>query len=346
MGSRGHAAARDKNPIPLGWRLASILLIFCPPLLVAACIISFVGTRRCELRIRHAQARHWCFLLLACVVVLMLAMATLAWWAFEDPALSAPQGSAIDISAFPPAPSEGTLTARDIARAYSPLVVGIVYPDNRFGYRGAAAEPLTLGAGAVAFADENGYLVLTSRHVVEAVSPGTEPGQKVGVSLQDNQAAVATVVGIHKRLDLALLWVQRSQGNEQFVQAVRPFGTVEIGEQVFVIGHPEGLAFSISGGLVAQKRGDDVVQLSAPVSPGNSGGPVYDSNGRLVGIVQSVIDKAISPNAENLNFAVRADDLHSPDAWELSEPGRSALRSISDSLPGRSVEADTSGIPN
>jgi S1-C subfamily serine protease len=79
---------------------------------------------------------------------------------------------------------------------------------------------------------------------------------------------------------------------------------------------------------VAQKRGDDLIQISAPVSPGNSGGPVYDSDGRLVAIIQSVFDKTRSPNAENLNFAVSADDLLVPDAWMLAKEGKFALVSL------------------
>ena len=51
------------------------------------------------------------------------------------------------------------------------------------------------------------------------------------------------------------------------------------------------------------------IQMSAPVSPGNSGGPVFDDRGNLVAIVTSMVDKHGDPNAENLNFAVRADAL-------------------------------------
>jgi S1-C subfamily serine protease len=120
--------------------------------------------------------------------------------------------------------------------------------------------------------------------------------------------------------------MRRENAQTDFVEPLRMFKTVEVGEQVFVIGHPEGLEFSLSGGLVAQKRGKDLIQMSAPVSPGNSGGPVYDSHGRLIAIVQSVIDKSKSPNAENLNFAVRADDLLIEDSWNLLKEGNYAIK--------------------
>jgi S1-C subfamily serine protease len=178
--------------------------------------------------------------------------------------------------------------------------------------------------------------------VVEDLSSEPGVGQEVGVFVQDDQMAVATVVGVHRDLDLALLWVGRGNGETRYLQPLRTFVSVEVGEQVFAIGHPQGLAFSISSGLVAQKRGDDHVQISAPVSPGNSGGPVFDRHGRLIGIVESVIDKEISPNAENLNFAVRVDDLFVADAWILDETGRTAMDSIAawDEEPA-SAEEDT-----
>jgi hypothetical protein len=56
---------------------------------------------------------------------------------------------------------------------------------------------------------------------------------------------------------------------------------------------------------------------------------VYDKYGRLVAIVQAVVDKSKSPNAENLNFAVRADSLLNAGGWQLDEKGRRALQVLS-----------------
>ena len=58
-----------------------------------------------------------------------------------------------------------------------------------------------------------------------------------------------------------------------------------------------------------------MIQMSAPVSPGNSGGPVFDDRGDLMGVVTSMVDKHGDPNAENLNFAVRADALLDDSNW-------------------------------
>ena len=58
---------------------------------------------------------------------------------------------------------------------------------------------------------------------------------------------------------------------------------------MFVIGHPEGLRFTLSTGIISQIL--RTIQISAPVSPGNSGGPVFDDKGELVAIVTSMVDK-------------------------------------------------------
>ena len=67
------------------------------------------------------------------------------------------------------------------------------------------------------------------------------------------------------------------------------------------------------------------MQISAPVSPGNSGGPVYDDHGSLMGVVSSKMDRNYAPNAENLSFAVRAQVFRQLDAWEFSGEGRAQL---------------------
>jgi S1-C subfamily serine protease len=87
------------------------------------------------------------------------------------------------------------------------------------------------------------------------------------------------------------------------------------------------LRFTLSTGIIS-RRDQDALQISAPVSPGNSGGPVYDEHGNLIGIVTSMIDRSMSPNAENLNFAVRADAVLESDRWDLSGLGRKRLGSF------------------
>jgi S1-C subfamily serine protease len=309
--------------IPLWWRLLSVLLVLLPPVLFLAAIGGLVKVRHRDLSVRHAHALHYCCLLLASGILWTLLLLGLALWTPRDLLDHVADSSPISLQTFPALPSTTTLSGRDIARQLSPLVVVVHKAESSFIPQGSIRQ--LCGSGAVAFAGRDGCLVVTSRHVVDAIAGTSCLGRRLGVTLQDGQRAGATVVGVHRILDLALLWVPREVSPADFAQPLRSFRTVEVGEQVFVIGHPEGLEFSLSGGLVAQTRGEDLVQISAPVSPGNSGGPVYDTHGRLLAVVQSVIDKTKNPNAENLNFAVRADDLLATDAWTLLKEGQLAI---------------------
>jgi hypothetical protein len=74
------------------------------------------------------------------------------------------------------------------------------------------------------------------------------------------------------------------------------------GQKVFTIGSPEGMNFSISDGIVSgirNMKGIDLIQITAPISHGNSGGPVLDQFGALLGVSVGNI-----PNAQNLNFCI------------------------------------------
>ena len=310
--------------IPLWWRILSVLFILCPPILFVVAIVGVLRARHRDLVARHACVLHYCWLLLASGILWTFLLIAMAFWTPRNLLEHVARPSPLSFHSFPSLPSTSTLSGKDIAQQMSSLVVVVHHAESAF-FPSCDGVGQACGAGAVAFAGHDGCLVITSRHVVDALARSAQLGKRVGVTLQDGQQADGTIVGLHRRLDLALLWVARDAAQADFAQPLRGFKTVEVGEQVFVIGHPEGLEFSLSGGLVAQTRGEDMIQLSAPVSPGNSGGPVYDVHGRLIAIVQSVFDKTRSPNAENLNFAVRADDLLHPDAWTLSKDGRAAI---------------------
>jgi len=121
------------------------------------------------------------------------------------------------------------------------------------------------------------------------------------------------------------------------VQPIVADSKVSEGENIFVIGHPQGLRFTLSTGIISRKAGA-ALQLSAPVSPGNSGGPVYDEHGNLIGIVTSMVDRGMNPNAENLNFAVRADAVLELENWDYGNNGRKRLDSYVSSGPEKKQE--------
>jgi S1-C subfamily serine protease len=73
-----------------------------------------------------------------------------------------------------------------------------------------------------------------------------------------------------------------------------------VGAPILVVGSPLGLGGTVTTGVVSAHR-TDLIQISAPISPGNSGGPVVDAGGRAVGIAS---EKVVSNHAEGLGFAI------------------------------------------
>src|SRR5262249_60206507 len=120
--------------------------------------------------------------------------------------------------------------------------------------------------------------------------------------------AGADVVGRHKNLDLCLLWLPRESGSASFLQPVLKQSGVNEGENIFVIGHPQGLRFTLSTGIIS-RRDQDALQISAPVSPGNSGGPGSAEHGHLIASEASRCERRMSANREKPNCAVRAEEL-------------------------------------
>jgi S1-C subfamily serine protease len=178
------------------------------------------------------------------------------------------------------------------------------------------------GSGALLFADENDFLVATNRHVVDGFEwqrskPYSGP---VLLGMRSGGFGHAQIVGRHKSLDLLLLRVERHRGGQRFSQPIQDFRRIETGERVVVFGHPQGLFFSLSDGLVSRTDGRSMVQITAPISSGSSGGPVLDFQGRLLGIATSIYN-GTSGVTENLNFATRSDAFLRAEDWNLAPAG-------------------------
>jgi S1-C subfamily serine protease len=223
----------------------------------------------------------------------------------------------------------------ELAARTKPLVF-IVTPDA-FGPPDAEMlDRVSIGAGTLLYAGDDGYLVGTNRHVVDerGILNLRRTTERVLVVSSERSYADAQVVGRHRSLDLALLWVARKNGHAAFRQPISAYRDVPVGEPVYVVGHPQRLFFTLSNGLVSRLDGSDLLQLSAPISPGNSGGPVYDSSGTLLGIVTYKVDKETSPNAENLNFATRADAFLSEGGWDFYNQGGARLERFLEATPG------------
>ena len=136
------------------------------------------------------------------------------------------------------------------------------------------------GYGSAFFISKDGYL-LTNHHVVEDAS-------KVTITLNDRREIDATVVGSDERTDVALLKVSGSNFPELRTGNVE---TLRVGEPVLAIGSPFGFDYSASAGIVSAKMRNMMGETAVPfiqtdvaLNPGNSGGPLFNQRGEVVGV--------------------------------------------------------------
>jgi serine protease Do len=193
-----------------------------------------------------------------------------------------------------------------LAKALRPAVVQIGVTGERGGDQDLPQDhpPLPpgerprLGSGIILTAD--GYL-LTNQHVVEQAG-------EIEVQLMDDRKFPAKVVGRDARTDLALLKIEATG------LPVLPLGDsakLEVGELVLAIGNPFGLEHSVSLGIVSRKGRalgsagvfTDYIQTDASVNPGNSGGPLLNMRGEVVGINTAVIPNRRVAFAIPINLA-------------------------------------------
>lgn len=103
--------------------------------------------------------------------------------------------------------------------------------------------------------------------------------------------------------------LQVVDGEVKPIDGVRPYADLKVGERVFTLGAPAGLEHSLAEGIVSGKReaeGAAYVQTTAPISPGSSGGGLFDEMGNLVGITTFVYEGREHRN-QSLNFAIAGD---------------------------------------
>jgi S1-C subfamily serine protease len=186
------------------------------------------------------------------------------------------------------------------------------------------------GTGSGFFVSKMGH-VITNAHVVQNC-------KKITIGDNANKQVPAELINTDRSNDLALLKLSTlamaSAESKSLIQklgiVVVPLASkgllrsedVKLGEKVLVAGYPFGELFSntikVTSGIVSATRGagDDSgqFQLDAAVQPGNSGGPIYDSGGNIVGVVISQLDKlkmakAIGSLPENVNFGIKASTV-------------------------------------
>ena len=154
---------------------------------------------------------------------------------------------------------------------------------NFMGPRGGQPRHVTsLGSGFII--DPSGFIV-TNNHVI--------PSDSITVTLADGVTLPAKVVGRDPKTDLALLKV-----NPRKPLPAAKFGnsdTAEVGDWVMAIGDPFGIGSTVTAGIVSARNRninsgdyDDFIQTDAPINRGNSGGPLFDMDGNVIGINSAI----------------------------------------------------------
>jgi len=162
--------------------------------------------------------------------------------------------------------------------------------------------------GSAFFIDSSGLLI-TNYHVISSeVDPKYEGYSRMYIRMGDSTSHrfPARVIGYDKALDLALI---KTEYKSEFVFSIVDRVIPQVGDTVLAIGSPGGLERTVTSGIVSSLSRrflqiGDVYQIDAAVNPGNSGGPVIDTSGRLVGIVFAGAEQF-----QGLNFAVPAQRL-------------------------------------
>ncbi|SMC87586.1 S1C family serine protease [Papillibacter cinnamivorans] len=194
------------------------------------------------------------------------------------------------------------LTDAQIYAKYAGSTVGISTESSATNVFGQTTSIASSGSGFIITAD--GYIV-TNHHVIEDAT-------SVTVTLYDGSSYKATVVGYDSDADIAVLKVDAT-GLTPVV--IGNSDTLSVGESVAAIGNPLGeLTYTMTAGIVSALDREinidgtpyDMLQIDAAVNPGNSGGPLFNSYGEVVGIVSA---KYSDTDIEGIGFAIPINDV-------------------------------------
>ncbi|MFZ1181083.1 MAG: DegQ family serine endoprotease [Herbaspirillum sp.] len=172
-------------------------------------------------------------------------------------------------------------------------------PRNR-GKGGSAQEEVPRGVGSGFIISADGY-IMTNAHVVEGASD-------VYVTLTDKREFKAKIIGSDTRTDVALLKVD---GGNLPRLVIGDSDRIRVGEWVLAIGSPFGLENTVTAGIISAKKRDTgdylpLIQTDVAVNPGNSGGPLLNLKGEVIGINSQIYSR--SGGFMGISFAVPIDE--------------------------------------
>ncbi len=238
----------------------------------------------------------------AALVVVAVLIAILLWRSFSTDSAEAPPvdvaGTVAEaLESLPPSPPIAPL----VYQAILPSLV-VVQTD-----RDPESDLVGLGSGVVVNSDA---LVLTALHVIEGAG-------EIQLGFVDGTSTTATVVNVDPEKDIAVL-APAALPSLVVPATIGSADAMRVGDEVFAVGHPLGLAGSLTAGVASgfdrQFKPSDggeplqgLIQFDAAVNPGNSGGPLLNRGGQVVGIVIGLTNPTDHDVFIGIGFAVPID---------------------------------------
>lgn len=190
----------------------------------------------------------------------------------------------------------------DQAEKLTPSVVNISSFSQSETENGEGNTPLSESLGSGFIIDGNGYII-TNNHVVDKA-------ESISITLSDNTKTEARVIGKDPKTDLALIKIETKHP----LNAVK-FGDsdkIRVGDWVLAIGNPFGLGSSVTAGIVSAKSRDiesgpydSFIQTDASINQGNSGGPMFNLQGEVIGISSAIF--STTGASQGVGFAIPAN---------------------------------------
>lgn len=190
----------------------------------------------------------------------------------------------------------------DLAEKLTPSVVNISSFSQNETENGEGNTPLSESLGSGFIIDGNGYII-TNNHVVDKA-------ESISITLSDDTKTEARVIGKDPKTDLALIKIETKRP----LNAVK-FGDsdkIRVGDWVLAIGNPFGLGSSVTAGIVSAKSRDiesgpydSFIQTDASINQGNSGGPMFNLQGEVIGISSAIF--SITGASQGVGFAIPAN---------------------------------------
>src|SRR5438067_10090162 len=200
------------------------------------------------------------------------------------------------------------------------------------------------GQGSGFVIDKEGH-VLTNYHVIAEA-------RQVEVTLHNRKKYRATVVGSDRSHDLAIIQIKAPEATPMLLGDSK---NLQVGQKVYAIGNPFGLAGTLTSGIVSSIRSvqepdgvtiDEAIQTDAAINPGNSGGPLLNSRGEVIGINTMIASTPGVGQSAGIGFAIPINTAKAVlnDLLTLGKVRRPALGVLT--LPISSDIADELGLPS